>query len=116
MSEPHIIRLRGPWDAQPIDGSHLKRWTRRFGRPTGPGSGEQVWLCLQPADRIQSWRLNDVELQAVGTAGAIHRCDVTDQLPVRSQLEVIVKQAPEPSREQPPFEVWLEIISMERRL
>jgi hypothetical protein len=111
MSEPHIIRLRGPWDAEPVDGSQATRWIRRFGRPTGLETGARVWLCLQPGDGILSWRLNDSEPHAVDAAHAVQRFDITDQLQPRNRLEVLVELGPNQSSEQPPFEAWLEIVA-----
>ncbi len=111
MSEPHVIRLRGHWDAEPIEGSQATRWTRRFGRPTGLESGARVWLCLQPGVGILSWRLNDSVAHVVDAAHAAQRFDITDQLQPRNRLEVLVEEGPAPLGDQVPFDAWLEIVA-----
>lgn len=111
MSEPHVIRLRGPWDAEPVNVSQATRWIRRFGRPTGLETGARVWLCLQPVDGILSWRLNDSEPHNVDATQAAQRFDITDQLQPRNRLEVLVVEGPTPSGAQTPFDAWLEILA-----
>ena len=109
MSEPHRIRLRGPWEVVGLQperpatrmplpctwreggwpgfagrASHI----RQFGQPRTHGAGERVWLFIEAVVGRGVARLNGRELGAVD---GLFRVDVTDQLLARNQLEIDVE-------------------------
>ena len=45
---PHTIRLRGPWEQEPLQDGRV-RWTRRFHEPTGLSESSRVWLVFEDA-------------------------------------------------------------------
>jgi hypothetical protein len=45
VPDVHRIRLREPWEAEPLPDGRT-RYTRRFGRPTNLGKAS-VWLVLE---------------------------------------------------------------------
>jgi hypothetical protein len=105
MSEPHVIRLREPWE---IDASapDVVIWRRRFGRPTGLVPATRVWLCVRPEGDVRAVALNECALGPAQQEG-VGRWDITAQLEVRNQLKVIV---PDATRAEMSFEAWLEIV------
>lgn len=106
MSQPHVIRLREPWECAPAAHDKAVVWRRRFGRPTGLNGGERVWLCIRCASELLAVHLNDVE-QLGESCGELWRVDITAQLAVRNVLEVSAAS----SAGGPAFEAWLEITS-----
>jgi hypothetical protein len=106
---PHRIRLRGPWDCQPVapDGPARRitpparlrdaglagfagrvRLTRRFGYPGRIDSYEHVWLTFAEVTGRAQVMLNGVRLGAdrFGT----FEFDVTDRLADRNALEIVL--------------------------
>jgi len=104
MSQPHVIRLREPWESAPSADDDAVVWRRRFGRPTGLEGGERVWLCIRCASELLAVHLNDIE-QLGESCGELWRVDVTAQLAVRNVLEVSATR----SSSGRAFESWLEI-------
>lgn len=103
MSEPHVIRLREPWEFEATEDAR-RRWWRRFGRPTGIEPGVIVSLVFRAGEDVSTLWLND---EAIGTSCAArqaHRVDVTARLRERNQIEFVA-----PAGTQ--FEVWLEIVA-----
>jgi hypothetical protein len=118
MSLLHVIRLRGPWefavlarfagpDAAPPKGrmNMPTDWAatlgeafrgrvefrRRFGRPTGLTSAEEIWLVC---DGVESWAtlsLNGEPLGAVEGIGSSTEFEVTTRLGDRNELVVVVE-------------------------
>jgi hypothetical protein len=44
----HVIRLRAPWEVEPLEESSSSvRCTRNFNKPTGLGGSERVWLVIE---------------------------------------------------------------------
>jgi beta-galactosidase/beta-glucuronidase len=115
--EPHRIRLRGPWDCQPlsrIGGGTLPgplrmalpcrwdeggladfaghvRFTRRFGLPTNLDATEQVWLVFQGVDETASVTLNGTLLGTHENADEPFAFAVTPLLKARNDLQVDVE-------------------------
>ena len=95
MTGVHGIRLGNAWEAEPGDAGHAPAWIRRFGLPTGIGSGDAVWLVIDaPADGMLT--LNGAALPAV-TAGVTYRANVTALLHERNLLVLVPRQAVEAS-------------------
>ncbi len=111
MSAPHVIRLRGPWESEPVADAPLPTilWKRRFGRPTGLESGEQLCLCLRSTSQVQRATLNDAELHREIDASATHRIDITSRVRERNLLELTLDATASQPEPGTPFEVWLEI-------
>jgi len=85
----HTIDLTNAWEP-PVAGSRAAArsqvWVRWFGRPSGLGPGDRVWLVMDlppPADAT----LNGAALPAA--AGA-WRIDVTDRLEPRNELVLLL--------------------------
>lgn len=111
MSEPHRIRLRGPWDVEPLSPAMpalrvslpttlrngglagyagLVRFVRRFGRPTNLSVGDTVWLVFEGVSGAAEVHLNDRDLgRVVGTG----RFEVGDLLAERNAIAVTVEAA-----------------------
>ncbi len=111
MSVPHVIRLRGPWESELVVGATLPAvlWKRRFGRPTGLDSGEQLCLCLRSTNPIHHATLNDEELHRDIDATATHRINITSRVRERNLLELTLDATAGQLAPETPFEVWLEI-------
>ena len=107
---PHRIRLRGPWECEPIDGSlpprrvtmpsgwiaaglagfrGSARFTRRFGYPGQIDDGEHVWLLGENARGCRSVSLNGRLLS--DSPDDAFAFDVTPILSQRNLLEMIVQ-------------------------
>lgn len=103
---PHRIRLRAPWDSQPS--ATGARYARRFGRPTGIGERDSVWLVID-AD----WRSNSCSLLLNGerfatsdpTTVATARWDVTARLVARNELVIEWPEATTPDDAAGPGEL-----------
>ena len=77
----HTINLNNAWQP-PAAGA--RTWIRRFGRPTGIGPGDRVWLVM---DAPPPWeaRVNAAPLPA-SAEGQPWRADVTLLLDERNEL------------------------------
>lgn len=125
MREPHVIRLRGPWEYTPLEcvdadrplppagkitmpadwsgtlGHDFRgrvRYIRRFGRPGFPEPYEQMWIVFGGIRGRATVSLNGTRLGEV-TGDDPGNFEVTDKLAFRNLLEVVVEQpadAPEP--------------------
>jgi hypothetical protein len=114
MTEPHRIRLRGPWEAaavesldrdkplpQPVRMAVPCNWcnggwpgfrgravhTRAFGNPRLQHADERVWLVVEPLTGSGEARLNGRVLGAVRSDAAFER-DVTEMMDARNRLEI----------------------------
>ena len=117
MSQPHVIRLCGPWDLQPLecfgapaelpkparvqapcDWAELLghdflgrvRYTRKFNRPTNLDPHERVWLTFDGVDHRASVTLNGTRLGQLAGCARSARFDVTDLLELHNTLVVDV--------------------------
>lgn len=101
MSGSHSIHLGNAWEFEPGDAGHASAWVRRFGRPTGLGPADAVWLVIDaPADAAVT--LNGAALPATA-AGAAYRVNVTPLLRERNLLVLVPRlsvetAAPRPAR------------------
>ena len=91
MSEPHRIRLQAAWDVA----AGGTTWTRSFGKPTGVGPGDRVWLVVErPAACAAA--LNGRPLPPVADRAAAWRHDVTADLRDRNELRLELHEPPGP--------------------
>jgi hypothetical protein len=107
---PHRIRLRGPWECEPMESSLASRrvtmpsgwiaaslagfrgaarFTRRFGYPGRIDDDEHVWLLGDDARGCQSVTLNGTLLS--GDAREAFAFDVTPILSQRNLLELTLQ-------------------------
>src|SRR5579872_2491485 len=105
---PHRIRLRGPWECEPLpSGSGPSRrvtmpcrWAdvglagpvrcrRRFGYPGNVDADERVWLTCTGLSDTANVSLNDTALASRQTAP--FEFDVTDLLGRRNELRLDVE-------------------------
>ncbi len=113
----HIIRLRGPWECEPLEGESQARvrLTRRFGLPTNLTPHDRVWLVIAGAGGRGVASLNNLVGEFVG-ADAPAEFEITDQLLPRNllRIDLDLPQNEDASDREPssPFcEVRLEIRS-----
>ena len=88
----HIIRLRGPWEIDPLeDALGTVRCVRHFNKPTGIDGGERVWLVIEGLACTATISLNAA---LVGQASRSSpddvpaRFDITPLLAARSKIEI----------------------------
>ena len=101
MSGSHSIHLGNAWEFEPGDAGHASEWVRRFGRPTGLGGMDAVWLVIEAA-AAASVTLNGAALPAT-EAGAAYRVNVAALLRERNLLVLVPRlavatAAPHPAR------------------
>ncbi len=102
----HSIRLREPWESEPVDGdSGRVRLCRRFGRPTGLGPSDVVWLVVEGAASPGVVAINGRLLGEAGPGTPV-RFDVTSELAERNRVTIEVDL---PTAGPPLGEVRLEI-------
>jgi hypothetical protein len=105
---PHRIRLRGPWECEPIDGPPPRRvfmpsgwlaaglggfhgaarFTRKFGYPGQIDDGEHIWLTCDGCTGCREVRLNGQILTQNRLKSFTF--DVTSLLSQRNQLGVLI--------------------------
>lgn len=101
MTGSHSIHLGNAWEFEPGYAGHASAWVRRFGRPTGLGRMDAVWLVIDaPAEAAVT--LNGAALP-VTAAGAAYRVNVTPLLSERNLLVLaprlaVATAAPPPAR------------------
>jgi hypothetical protein len=106
---PHRIRLRGPWECEPIDGPLPRRvimpgrwldaglegfhgsarFARKFGYPGKIDESEHVWLTCDGCTGCHDVRVNGQLLAA--QPGETFAFEVTSILATRNRLEVLVR-------------------------
>lgn len=121
MREPHVIRLRGPWEFTPLESfiaigelpppgkltmpcdwaDTLGRdfrgrvcYLRRFGRPGFPEPYEQMWIVFNGVRSRATVSLNGQPLGEI-EANEPGNFEVTDRLEFRNVLEVVVEHPAE---------------------
>ena len=103
---PHPIRLRGPWEYQPLVGNSPPgrihalspfpafagrvRLLRRFGYPGTLDADEHVWLCLPPLPAGSTIVVNGTALE-----GILREYDITALLRPRNELRIDLDIGPE---------------------
>jgi len=86
---PHVIRLRAPWDIEPLTEQGLVRCTRHFNKPTGLDHGERVWLVIEGAASSARITVNGSRLgQTSCLAEVPMRIDITQLITGRNRLEI----------------------------
>jgi hypothetical protein len=110
MSEPHVIRLREPWDCCPQDDTRVL-WQRRFGRPTGITPGVTVHLVVAATTPVTEVRMNDAAIHGPIAPQQSASIDVTHALMARNALEVLTSGESASGSTKPSFEVKLEIFA-----
>lgn len=135
MSSVHTIRLRGPWDYEPLSRAGLGdlpvsgraqmpcEWSsilgvdfigrvcfrRRFNRPGQLDPHEHVWLVIEtPAQLVAAW-LNDQPLTCATTDATITACNITERLAAHNALRI------ELSRDTADVTNWLAEVRLEIR-
>lgn len=83
MNDRHVIHLGGGWE--PPRGGASGTWRRHFGRPSGIGPGDRLWLVI---DRPAACRLvlNAAALAACPGGPTAYRAEVTMLLGDRNLL------------------------------
>ena len=128
----HTIRLRGPWELRAAGADHLAairvklptlwrharcdlsapaRLSRRFGRPTGLAPHQRVWLCVAAAQPLGTVMLSGETLFAGVPESQEVRCDITQRLQSRNEIDLELEPYTSPDAADAPVlgEVWLEI-------
>ncbi|MFM9058320.1 MAG: hypothetical protein ACKOSQ_04240 [Planctomycetaceae bacterium] len=91
MGDTHRIRLQAAWDVA----AGGRTWTRSFGRPTGVGPGDRVWLVIErPAAR--SAAIDGRPLAAVGVGDGPWRHALNADLRERHELRLEFAAPPGP--------------------
>ena len=91
MGDTHRIRLQAAWDVA----AGGTTWTRSFGRPTGVGPGERVWLVIErPAAGAAA--LDGRPLAAVGVGDGPWRHALTGDPRERHELRLEFTAPPGP--------------------
>jgi hypothetical protein len=96
---PHIIRLRGPWEEQPLEGGRVCL-VRRFHRPTGLEAGDRVWLVIgevsAPAEVTLGGKLlgRIAQAQPPAPQTSTARFDITAELAPLNVLEIRLPAPP----------------------
>jgi Glycosyl hydrolase 2 galactose-binding domain-like len=85
---PHLIRLREPWEREPLESLGAVRFTRHFHRPTGLGAASRVWLVIENIDSRAAVTLNDRLLGEIEDWPA--RFEITADLLPRNLLAIDV--------------------------
>jgi hypothetical protein len=112
MMATHRIRLRKPWASQRTAAAVC--WRRRFGRPTGLGAADRLWIVVENLPEAASVELNGVLLGALGGGTACGRFEVTGRLDARNELLLRLQtpgDAGPPSSGNPPGDISIEIQS-----
>lgn len=108
----HRIRLRRPWRHEAT--AQAVVWRRRFGRPSGLGDADTVWVCVDGTSLEGAVALNGQFLGFLPIPGTRARYDVSRQLLDRNELSVLTG-TPHGMEDAatPPAEISLEICSPE---
>ena len=98
MTAPHVIRLRDPWQCEPIPREARElgdppavRCTRRFNTPTNLDEDERVWLRCDAVDTRARFELNGHSLGTIDGHRPQPRLDLTDHLQPRNLLVIEVE-------------------------
>ena len=103
MTHPHVIRLRDPWQCEPVraelprapDDPQLVRCTRQFNAPTNLDPQARVWLVRDAVDFRASFDLNDHHLGTIEGRRPQPRIDITDALRPHNRLVIEIELAPD---------------------
>ena len=88
---PHQIRLRDPWECEPLsDSSGRIRFHRRFRWVAALAPHERVWLTFAGADGSAEVTLNGLLLGQQERSGEPFEFEVTSLLRTRNDLNMVV--------------------------
>jgi hypothetical protein len=88
---PHQIRLRDPWEREPLsDSSGRIRFRRRFSWVAALAPHERVWLTFAGAEGSAEVTLNGLLLGRQGRPGEKFEFEVTSLLRTRNELDLVV--------------------------
>src|SRR5436189_202502 len=107
---PHRIRLRGPWEAEPLDPPcqarrmtlparfcdgglemcHVVRFRRRFGRPRQIDAEERVWVIGEGLTGQADFHVNGQHLGTHAGAAGPFTFPITNLLRERNELTIDV--------------------------
>lgn len=84
----HCIRLRAPWDSQPLEGDSPSgtRHVRRFNCPTNLAPGQPVWLVIDDMPGLVRVVLNAAEVGQVSNLPGPARIEIAALLQPRNEL------------------------------
>ena len=94
MPDVHSIRLREPWQREPLEEGAGVRFRRRFGYPTGLEPHERVFLVLEPVYRLAKLVLNGNPVAGLTDRNAALEWDVTDRLEERNEIAADIEFGP----------------------
>ncbi len=105
----HRIRLRKPWCREVI-GQEVS-WRRKFGRPTGIGPAETVWICFEGLPSGCELAVNAEPLGVFTDPQSRTEFDLTGRLLARNEVEIRLSKNGTSivGSSAPPGEVFLEI-------
>jgi hypothetical protein len=89
---PHRIRLREPWEREPLAGGGL-RYRRYFNAPTIV-AGEAVWIVCETIVAVAAVSLNDAPLGNVAMTDSVWEHEVTPLVVTRNSLTFDFAAAP----------------------
>ncbi len=106
---PHRIRLRKPWRCEVTDQGIY--WRRKFGRPTGVGTEETVWICFEGMPASCELALNAEPLGVFPDREPKAEFNLTGRLLPRNEIEIRIMQNGDvaPGATMPAGDVYLEI-------
>ena len=118
LSDPHTIRLRGPWKLEPLSETNATeqlpvavrqkklpadwssvlgadyrgavRYTRSFHKPAGLEELEQVWIAVEPPRSQGEIALNGQQLGTVALGESTFRQEITPLLVDFNELAIVV--------------------------
>ncbi len=94
---PHIIRLRGPWNLEPLARTGLRAdgtlvlYSRRFHQPTGMDEIERIDLVIERVDALTGVWLNGRLLGEIPLGFMEFRTEIKERLERYNLLEVQVE-------------------------
>lgn len=107
---PHRIRLRGPWESEPLTAPDCAtprvRWRRRFGQPTRIDAHERVWLTVAGLSASAAVWLNGRLLRPAASVTDSCEFEITSLLAVRNEVVLELDGRPGGT---PPSDVALEV-------
>jgi beta-mannosidase len=87
MTARHAIRLRGPWECEPL-GAGRARSTRRFNCPTNLEPHERVWLVFDGFDSDAEVTLNGQPLGRFAAGDCPREFEITSLLEPHNVVSV----------------------------
>lgn len=107
----HRIQLRKPWRREVTNEGVV--WRRKFGRPTGVGAEQTVWICVEGMPPGGEVALNGEPLGTLPDFGTRAEYDASKRLVTRNELQVLLRESVPVNDDlsTPPGDAFLEIRS-----